>query len=63
MTEQQITTAVYNALKDGRVKCVHPRVIRAIIDIKVHGMKWRDAEAKHEVTQGGISRCMAKIFV
>ena len=63
MTEQEITTAVYQALQEGRVKSVHPRVIRAIIDIKVHGMKWRDAEEKHEVTQGGILRCMRKIFV
>ena len=62
MTEQDITSAVFKALLEGRAKSVHPRVIRAIIDIKVHGMKWRDVEAKHEITQGGISRAIKRIF-
>lgn len=62
MTEHQVTLAVYQALQQGKVKTVHPRTVRAIIDIKVHGLKWRDVEAKHEVTQGGISRAMHKIF-
>ena len=63
MTEQDITTAVDQAKADGRIKTVSHYIKLAIVDIKVNGMKWRDAAEKHHVSMGGISRCMAKIFV
>lgn len=61
MTEQEIDKAVSAALQSGKVKSVHLRMVRAITDLLVGGMKWNDVCDKHEITRGGLSRAMKRI--
>ena len=61
LTEQDITSAVYEALQSGKVKTVHPRMVRAMIELLVYGNKWDDICTYHEISRGGLSRALKRV--
>ncbi len=56
MNEKNLTEKMNAA--DRRVS---KQIQLAVIDVLVHGMKWRHAAIKHDVTESGICRCVKRL--
>lgn len=56
MTEKELRQKMNAA--DRRVS---KQIQSAVIAVLVHGMKWRHAAIKHDVTESGICRCIQRL--